>query len=313
MVIRKGQQRQALIQRPRLGAELPRQAVADLKQVHGIEAGIQPLVALIIGGAVQHGAVHHALVIAVQHFADEHEFRLQAAGKGAQTAHEILVQTIGHIQPQAVDAKFLHPAANTAEQVFRHSRIAQVQLYKLVMALPVLVPQAVVVTRIAAEVNVEPIPVRAGLPLLQYVPEGPKAAPHMVEHTVQHHPDARRVQRRAHARKIRVRTKAAVQLRIVPGIVAVSVGFKHRAEIHRVRPQLFDMGHPVQQLQNTRLRSAIVFPRRAAQAQRIDLVKHAFFKPHHGVTPFLRAARSAWGALCRSGSRDSLFFSIPYF
>ena len=133
----------------------------------------------------------------------------------------------------------------------------------------------------------------------------------MVEHTVQHHPDARRVQRRAHARKIRVRTKAAVQLRIVPGIVAVSVGFKHRAEIHRVRPQLFDMGHPVQQLQNTRLRSAIVFPRRAAQAQRIDLVKHAFFKPHHGVTPFLRAARSAWGALCRSGSRDSLFFSIP--
>ena len=28
---------------------------------------------------MQHGAVHHALVIAVQHFADEHEFRLQAA------------------------------------------------------------------------------------------------------------------------------------------------------------------------------------------------------------------------------------------
>ena len=140
MVIRKGQQRQALIQRPRLGAELPRQAVADLKQVHGIEAGIQPLVALIIGGAVQHGAVHHALVIAVQHFADEHEFRLQAAGKGAQTAHEIPVQTIGHIQPQAVDAKFLHPAADAGKQILHHGIVAKIQLHQFKVSFPAFIP-----------------------------------------------------------------------------------------------------------------------------------------------------------------------------
>lgn len=48
----------------------------DFKQVHAVEAGVQTLVAFVIGNGMQHGIVHHAVVIAVQHFAEQEEILL---------------------------------------------------------------------------------------------------------------------------------------------------------------------------------------------------------------------------------------------
>ena len=57
------------------------------------------------------------------------------------------------------------------------------------MALPALVPEAVVVVGIAVEADVEPVLIGAVPLLLLHVPEGPEAPAHMVEDSVQHHPD----------------------------------------------------------------------------------------------------------------------------
>ena len=105
----------------------------------------------------------------------------------------------------------------------------------------------------------------------------------MVEHAVQHHLDARRVQRPAHLLKILVGAQAAVQAAVVPGVVAVGVGFKGRVEQHRARAQLFQMGHPVQHPQDAGAHLAVVLRGRAAQAQGIDLIKYAFVKPHKNL------------------------------
>ena len=52
MVIHKAQQVLARVQAPLLGAELTVQAVGDLVHIAGVEAGVEALVALVIGDAV---------------------------------------------------------------------------------------------------------------------------------------------------------------------------------------------------------------------------------------------------------------------
>ena len=41
-----------------------------------VEAGIQSLIAFIVGGRMQHGIIHQPVVIPMQHFSDEKEIRL---------------------------------------------------------------------------------------------------------------------------------------------------------------------------------------------------------------------------------------------
>ena len=60
-----------MVEAPGVGAELPVEAVADLKQIHGIEGGVQALVALVVGAGVQHAVADELVVVAVQQLADE--------------------------------------------------------------------------------------------------------------------------------------------------------------------------------------------------------------------------------------------------
>ena len=52
MIIHKAQKMLAAVQRPRFRPELPQQRMCDLKKVHGVKAGVKPLIALIVGAAV---------------------------------------------------------------------------------------------------------------------------------------------------------------------------------------------------------------------------------------------------------------------
>ena len=112
----------------------------------------------------------------MKQLADEEKVFFKAVGERTQALEEVEIKAVGNVQTNTIYAKFLYPSLNSVQNMVGDSWIAQVKLDEVVMTLPALVPQAVVVTRIAAEVNVEPIPVRAGLPLLQYVPEGAKSA-----------------------------------------------------------------------------------------------------------------------------------------
>ena len=280
VVIHKAQKVLAAVQRPVFRAELAQQGMGDLKQVHAVHGGVQALVALVVGAGVQHAVADELVVVAVQQLADEEEVRLYRVAEGAQLADEILVQTVGHVQTQAVDVEFLHPQADAVEDVLHDRGVFQVELDQLVMAFPALVPEAVVVVRVAVERNVEPVLVR-GIPLfLLYVAERPEAAADMVEHAVQHDLDAVFVQGVAHRSKVLVRAEAAVDFAEVAGVVAVAVGFKDRGKVYRVAAELCDVLRPVRNLRDAVYQHTIVDARRAAEPDRVDLIKYALISPH---------------------------------
>ena len=270
----------ALVEGPRLRAELALEAVDDLEEVHGVQAGIEALVALVVGAGVEEAVPHPAVVVPVEGFAHQEELRLEAVAEAPEAAEEVDFQAVGHIQPEAVDAEFLHPELHALQQVVHHGGVAEVQLHQLEMALPALVPEAVVVVGIAVEVDMEPVLV-GGVPFLfLHVPEGPEAPAHMVEHAVQHHPDAVGVEDLHHLGKVLVGSQAAVHLPVVPGVVAMAVAVEDGGEVEGAGPQLLDMGGPVPDFADAAYGYAVVFLGRAAEAQGIDLIEYAFVSPH---------------------------------
>ena len=96
------------------------------KHVHAVKAGKQTLVTLIIGGGMQHLVVYHLVVVAVQHLAQQIEFRFQAVRKRTQPSHKIMIQTIGHVQTQAVNVKLFHPALHTVQNMIDHVLVSQI-------------------------------------------------------------------------------------------------------------------------------------------------------------------------------------------
>ena len=105
------------------------------------------------------------------------------------------------------------------------------------MSFPALIPEAVVIIGIPVEVDVKPILILRLLPLLKHILKSPEAAPHMVKDTVQNHMNPILFECLTDFRKIRIAAEAAINLRIVPRIVAVAVGFKYRRKIDRIRMQ----------------------------------------------------------------------------
>ena len=190
MVVDKRQQMLAAINAPRVTAKLAMQRVGNLEHVDRVKAGVQALVALVVGAGVEHLVVDDLVVVAVECLADQHKVRLELTGKGVQAAHKIATEHIGNVQAQAVDAKDVGPTAHRLEQVIDHSGILQVELHKLKMAFPALIPKAIAIAGVAVKANVEPILIRRVPLALLHVAEGPKAATDVVEDGVEHHTDA---------------------------------------------------------------------------------------------------------------------------
>ena len=271
----------SLIKRPVLRSELPKQRMHDLEQIHAVEAAEKPFIALIVGGRMEHAVVHETIIVSVQHLSQQKELRLQALCITAQPPQEAFVQTVRHIQPQPVDVKLLHPAFHALQKIVHHLLIAQVQLHQIIVPLPALIPKAVIVVGIPVEVNpMEPIDIGGSSPVSQHIHKRPEPSAHMIEYTVQHHLDALLVQSIAHLLKVLVGSQTHIHLPVVSGIVAMGVRLKQRRKIHRVHSKLLHMRYPVQHLQDTVLQHPVIFKRRTAEPQRIDLVEHAFKCPH---------------------------------
>ena len=164
-----------------------------------------------------------------------------------------------------------------------HILIVEVQLDQLKMAFPAFIPKAVVIAVVSAEVDVEPVAVRGGFPIFQHILEGPEAASHMVEHAVQHNADAVFVQLGAQGGKAFVGAQAAVNHTVIARIIAVAVALEDGAEVNRVHAQIEQVRDPLLETRKTglcRCGAAVVVFRRAAEAERINLIKIAFICPH---------------------------------
>ena len=76
MVVCKSHQMLSTVNAPLVASKLAVQRVGDLKQVHRVEAGEKPFVALIIRAAVEHLVIYDDVVVAEQDFPDQGEARL---------------------------------------------------------------------------------------------------------------------------------------------------------------------------------------------------------------------------------------------
>lgn len=76
VVVQEAEEVLPLVQGPGLWTELPGQAVANLKEIHGVEAGVQALIAFVVGDAVAHVRIHPPVVVPVEGLAQEDKIRL---------------------------------------------------------------------------------------------------------------------------------------------------------------------------------------------------------------------------------------------
>jgi len=272
--------------------------MGNLEHVDRVKAGVQALVALVVGAGVKHLVVNDLVVVAVERLADQHKIGLELAGKGMQTTHEVAVEHIGNVQAQAVDAKHVSPTAHGLEQVIDHSGILQVELHKFKMAFPTLVPKAVAIAGVAVKANVEPVLVRRVPLTLLHITEGPEAAADVVEDRIEHHTDAMGVQRLAYGGKIGIPAQAAVDMAQAARIIAVAVGFERRVDEHSANAEFLQVVSPLGDLHDGCIgvgrsvgslgefilgNGSGVFARSSAKAQRIDLIERRLVCPHSNL------------------------------
>ena len=126
----------------------------------------------------------------------------------------------------------------------------------------------------------EPVLV-GGIPfLLLHILERPETSSDVIEYAVQHNFDAVLVQRFADGGEVLVGAETAVHAAEIAGVVAVAVGFKNRGEVYGIAAERRDMLRPVANLADARNGHAVVYARRTAEADGIDLIKYAFVCPH---------------------------------
>lgn len=234
----------------------------------------------------------------MERLADQHKVGLELTGKGVQAAHEVAVEHIGDVQAQTVDAKDLGPTAHGLEQVIDHGGILQVELHKLKMAFPALVPKAVAIAGIAVKANVEPVLVRRVPLTLLHIAEGPKAATDVVEDGVEHHADAVGMQRLTHGGKVGIPTQATVDVTQTARIVAVAIRLERRVDEYSANTKFLQVVGPLGDFHDGRIgvgrgvsslgelilgNGRDVFARSPAKAQRIDLVERRLICPHSSL------------------------------
>ena len=257
--------------------------VGDLEIVVVVVAAPQALVQLVVGHRVQHFGVCPAAVVPVDHLTHEPELRFDLVGQTAQPAHEVKVQHVGCIQPDAVDVKLVYPKTDGVKVIVLHLRVALVQLDQQVEAAPVPVGKAVVVLVVAPEVHItEPVLIAGVLAVGLQVLEGEEVAAHMVEHTIHDDMLAAGVAVGHELLELFIGAQTAVHPAVVDGIITVGAAFEQRADVDGRAAQLCRVGCPRFQLcKSARGGLAVVFVRTAAQPQRIDVIKYCFVIPSH--------------------------------
>ena len=100
---------------------------------------------------MQHALSHELVIVAVQQPADEEKVGLERVAERAKLAEEILIQAVGHVKAQPVDIELVYPKPDAAEDMLYDRGVFQVELDQLIVSLPALVPETVVIARIAIE------------------------------------------------------------------------------------------------------------------------------------------------------------------
>ena len=72
-----------------------------------------------------------------------------------------MIQTVSHIQTQTINIKLFYPTPDGIKNMLDYLLIAQIQLYKIIIAFPALIPQTIIVVGVAVKGDTsEPVHIR---------------------------------------------------------------------------------------------------------------------------------------------------------
>src|SRR5271155_4410498 len=165
--------------------------------------------------------------------------------------------------------------------------ITKVEFHQVVVAGPSLVVKRFAVRAPPAEVQVIPIAVRRRSTLLAYVAKGPKIPPRMIEHSIDHDPNAAAMKLFAELGQHRVVTQPSVNAKVIGNVVAVRARFEYGSQQQSIDAELFEIVDPLHQLQQpARGRFGERIPRgRPKTSQRKQMIEDCLLNPRtHGVT-----------------------------
>ena len=254
--------------------------MGDFKEIHAVKAGIDALVAFIIGTAVQHFVIDDQVIVAKEHFSNQGKSWFELFAECAETSHKVVVQAVSNIEAQSVNAEFFNPESDTIQQVICDCRILQIQLNQLEMAFPALIPKAIVITAVAVKINEKPVLVRRFPFLFLYILKCPKTAAYMVEDPIQHDFDIMGVQRFTYVFKIFIRAEAAVYFFKIPGIISVIIGFKNRIQNNGSYSKLLEISSPLCNLTYTGYCDTVIMDGGVTKSNRIYLIESFIISPH---------------------------------
>ena len=94
MIIYEVHQMLAPVYAPLFRAVLAVERMGDFKEIHAVKAGIDALVAFIIGTAVQHFVIDDQVIVAKEHFSNQGKSRFALFTECAETSHKVVVQAV---------------------------------------------------------------------------------------------------------------------------------------------------------------------------------------------------------------------------
>ena len=233
---------------------------------------------------MEHLVIDDQVIVSEEDFADQGKSRLDLIAETAEPAHEIMIKGISDVQTQSVNPELLDPHLHAVQQIVNNGRILKIEFDKFKMSLPAFVPETVVVSAVPVEVDDKPVFVW-GIPFfLLDIFESPETSSYMVEHAVQHDLYIMVMQSLTDLFEILVRSQPTVDFFKIPCVISVIVRFEDRVQDDGTDPQLLKIFRPFTDLENAVSRDAVVVYRRAAESDRIYLIKSFVVSPHDSST-----------------------------
>ena len=97
--------------------------------------------------------------------------------------HDFMIET--DVKADSVNVKLVYPKIDGTYQIIGDLGIAEIKLYKVIAVVPALVPEAVVIGGVSAEIqSAEPAAVTGTLPVLLNVLEADEITSHMIKHGI---------------------------------------------------------------------------------------------------------------------------------
>ena len=105
--------------------------------------------------------------------------------------------------------------------------ISEIKFYKIIIAFPAFIPQAVIVVGISVKINIKPVFITGFMSVFKDILKSRKSTSYMVKYSVKYYTDSVVGKFFSQIFKVFVGSEPYVYFFVIPCIIAVCIGFKY--------------------------------------------------------------------------------------